>query len=284
MRYFLFRAFAFLVLACIALNAVGYLLIQFNWQGHAVENSRIYFCLAKARQDLSHSDVFVLGDSVAHQMYPPETQSDELNSLAMVMPSTLAGHYFLLARLAKSTKLKDKTIVLVLSPTGFATGPSERASFHYVMKPFYNSEFAPWEDLEFRDRIGSPALCAISQVPMIKCSNWNPPEWMTYLKPVATKEPNPGLVDWSAHFLGRISQLCELNRAKLRVLPTVQPKSRRDNDYSDLRRSIEAANLSDLFTEYFDSFHYREDHLFKDGAHVADRSVLGDDILQLKTK
>jgi hypothetical protein len=168
MKGFLIRLgiFSFLLLA--ALNATGWLLIKTGRQGHAVENSRIYQSLAKASQELSDSTLFVFGDSVANQMYPPEVTNGRINSLALVMPSTLAGQYFLLRRLAETNNMSGKTVVLIISPQSFAGDLSHDASYHYVLKPFFNREFHPWEDPVFRERVQQNLVAKLSQLPIGK--------------------------------------------------------------------------------------------------------------------
>jgi hypothetical protein len=153
MKRFLLKVGLFSSLLFAVLNVTGWLLIMTRRQGHAVENSQIYLSIDKARHEWDESMVYVFGDSVAHQMYPPEKTNDRINSLALVMPSTMAGQYLLLKRLAAANNLHGKKIVLILSPEGFSLDLSHSASYHYVLKPFFNEEFRPWEDSVFSKRV-----------------------------------------------------------------------------------------------------------------------------------
>ena len=276
-----FATFSFLL--ALTLNATGYALIKSSSQGHAVENSRFYLCLDKAREDLRHSQIFVFGDSVANQMYPPDLNSERINSLALLMPSTMAGQYFLLRRLSESTDLQEKEIVLVLSPQSFTSELSHQSSYHYVLKPFHNREFQPWEDSVYSDRIASKLLADLSQLPAIKCSNWNPPAWMRYLDEANPQEvgDREGISNFSYHYLKRFIRLTQASGAHLRILPTIQRQSKSASSYSDLKSDIRTLQLDSVFEEYFSSFVYIDDQYFVDSAHLRDRQILGENILKL---
>ena len=267
-----------MLLLFIVLNAVGYGLIRFNAQGHAVENSRIYLSLKKARNDQSSSEIFVFGDSVANQMYPPETCNAKINSLALLMPSTMAGQYFLVKRFLEENDVSGKQVVLVISPNGLASDLNHDSSFHYVFKPFYNTEFVPWEDSYFASRIESPLLCSLSQLPIIKCSNWNPPKWINY---VNQTESNEVVSNLSFTYLRKIMELVKDSGASFQLLPTVQRLSKSNQSYDLLKAAIETNGLPDLFQQYFSRMVFLKDDLFADQAHLRDRSVLGEDILKL---
>lgn len=280
MKRFLIPLGVFGILVFLTLNAVGWILIRTGKQGHAVENSRIYHCLEKARKPWPGAGVFVLGDSVANQMYPPEGTSGRINSLALVMPSTLAGQYFLLQRLAGTNNLDNCVVALVLSPSGFAGEFVHDSSYHYVLKPFHSNEFRPWEDEFYQARVRTNAVTRLSQWPIVKCSNLNPPEWMPYLNTVALK-PSAGLSTFSEHYLRQINKLVTEGGGTLRILPTIQPKSEAGETYESLKSGIRLAGLDNLFIEYFDRFEYFPDEAFRDGAHVRNREILGNNVLGL---
>ena len=247
--------------------------------GHAVENSRLYTCLVKARKTWPETGIFIFGDSVANQMYPPETQSGKINSLTMMMPSTMAGHYFLLERLRESNTLEGRRVVLILLPNSLESELEHKATFHYILKPFYNREFSPWDDPFFQERIDNPAVAALSQLPMIRCSNWTPPSWISYL---AEPEANqPGISPLNLVYLKKMAQLVNDAGGTFHCLPAIQRESRSGNDYHALREAIHAAGLEDAFDQYFESFLYYPDNLFRDPAHLYDRSILGNNILNL---
>ena len=276
-----FATFSFLL--ALTLNATGYALIKSSSQGHAVEASGFYRCLDKARGNLRHSQIFVFGDSVTNQMYPPELNSERINSLTLLMPSTMAGQYLLLRRLAESTDLQGKEVILVLSPQAFASDLSHQSSYHYVLKPFHNNEFQPWEDSVYSDRIASNFLTDLSQLPAIKCSNWNPPVWMRYLDEASPQETEDreGISDFSYHYLNLFIHFTRASGARLRILPTVQRQSKSASSYSDLKSDIRTLQLDSVFEEYFSSFVYIDDQYFVDSAHLRDRQILGENILKL---
>jgi len=280
MKLFLIRVGIFALLLFGTLQAIGWALIKTSQQGHSVENSRIYLCLEKARHTWPESEVFVLGDSVANQMYPPETNNGRIQSLALVMPCTLAGQYFLLRRLAETNDLRGKSIVLVLSPEGFAGEFSHSSTYHYVLKPFHNDEFKPWQDAFYQKRVLGNIVSALSQLPMIKCSNWNPPSWIPYLDTDNIVHCE-GLSPFAVHYLKCIEALTEAHGATLRVLPTIQPESEVDREYLSLREGVRRVGLHSLFQEYFTSFHYFPNNAFRDSAHVKNRNILGPNIFGL---
>jgi len=279
MKSFLIKAVVFITLLLASLNLTGHYLIQSNRMGHAVENSRLYTCLGKARTPWPETGTYIFGDSVANQMYPPETNSGRINSLTMMMPSTMAGHYFLLERLKESNTLKDRQVILILLPNSLETELEHKATFHYILKPFYNREFAPWNDPFFHGRIEKKAVAALSQAPMIRCSNWTPPSWIPYL---AEPEANqPGISPLNLYYLKKMARLVNDAGGSFLCLPAIQRESRKGNDYHALREAIRSAGLQDAFDQYFESILYYPDELFRDSAHLFDRSILGNNVLNL---
>jgi len=275
---FLIQSAKFLILAFVVLNAVGWFLIQFNLQGHAVENGFIYDSIAKARKSWPETEIFLLGDSVATQMYPPKEYSARINSLSMVNPCTMAGQFFLLDRLAESNSLKGKTIVLAITPATFGMDFSHDATFHYVLKPFYNDEFSPWQDNEFINRIQSKIIASLSQLPIIRCSNIIPPT--TYLNPAA-----PGdffISEINREFLLKIRDLVQQCGGTFVIKCTLQPDSKRGTFEEKMNADIRALNLGEIFDGYIDSSLFLSDSLFgSDKVHLQNADDIQKNVLRL---
>jgi hypothetical protein len=271
MRRFLGVCALFAVVGFVVLNAVGWVLLEYGLQGHAVENGFIYGSIEKARKSWPETEVFVLGDSVGHQMYPPEKYAGRINSLTMVMPTTLAGQYFLLRRLAESNDLSGKEIVLLLSPGVFEYDFSRKETFHYILKPFYNTEFAPWNTAPFRERIGSEWIATLSQIPIIRSSNWVPP--IEFLSLPEKKEGQ--ISELSLAYLKKIQKLVEEKGGFLKLRCTAQPESKRQIFANNLKSEVERLELHQMFDGYFDSVVFLDDSKFNtDKAHLLNADEL----------
>jgi hypothetical protein len=104
--------------------------------------------------------------------------------------------------------------------------------------------------------------------------------WMPYLRHEAL-DPGHGMSTFSAHYLRKIRALTKEAGATFRVLPTIQPESKRGREYEELLDGIKRFGLDELFGEYSEAFHYFPDKAFSDGAHVKNRKILGDNVLGL---
>lgn len=278
MKSFLLRLLCFSLLTFVCLNLVGWVLIQTNNQGRAVENVRIYNCLNKAGMTWEDSEVFILGDSVTAQMYPPDKYNGRINSMAMVMPSTLAGQYFLMRKLCDNNNLSGKKIALILLPEVFGHEFDHDWTFHYVLKPFYNSEYRPWEDSVFSDRIEKKWVAWLSQLPMINCSNWKPPLSLKYL---ADYEPSDGISELNRHYLQKMLKLADRESVELKIYSGILRAGRRGEAMSSLKQDITSYGFELAFEDYFDSVVYLKDKLFYDGEHLKSNITLEDNILNL---
>lgn len=266
------------MVAFLFLNGVGWLLLRFNAQGHAVENGFIYDSIAKSRQKWPDSEVFILGDSVATQMYPPKEYSGRINSLSMVNPCTLAGQFFLLKRLAEGNELRGKKIILAITPATFGMDFSHKGTFHYVLKPFYNAEFSPWKEEAFKTRIIHTSVAMLSQLPIVRCSNWISP--FTYLKEVS---PNGKFIsDINQEYLLKIKSLVEKEGGTLELKCTVQPESKRGSFEEKMKSDILALGLGWVFHGYLESAIYFPDSLFgSDQVHLINPNSAPQNLLNL---
>ena len=278
MKSFLIKSGVFLVVAFLFLNGVGWLLLRFNAQGHAVENGFIYDSISKSRQKWPDSEVFILGDSVATQMYPPKEYSGRINSLSMVNPCTLAGQYFLLKRLAEGNELRGKKIILAITPATFGMDFSHKGTFHYVLKPFYNAEFSPWKEGALKTRITHPIVAMLSQLPIVRCSNWISP--IPYLNEV---QPNRTFIsDINHEYLLKIKSLVDEEGGVLELRCTVQPESKRGTFEEKMKSDVEAMGLGKIFHGYLESAIYFPDSFFgSDNVHLDNPKAAPQNLLNL---
>jgi hypothetical protein len=277
-KKFLIQTGKFLLVVFLVLNATGWILLKFNLQGHAVENGFIYDSIAKARKSWPETEIFLLGDSVATQMYPPKEYSGRINSLSMVNPCTLAGQYFLLKRLAEGNELRGKKIILAITPATFGMDFSHKGTFHYVLKPFYNAEFSPWKEEAFKIRIIHKSVAMLSQLPIVRCSNWISP--IPYLNEV---QPNRTFIsDINHEYLLKIKSLVEKEGGTLELKCTVQPESKRGTFEEKMKSDVEAMGLGKIFQGYLASAIYFPDSLFgSDKVHLDNPKAAPQNLLNL---
>lgn len=277
-KKFLIQTGKFLLVVFFVLNAAGWILLKFNLQGHAVENGFIYDSIAKARKSWPETEIFLLGDSVATQMYPPKEYSGRINSLSMVNPCTMAGQYLVLKRLAERNNFEGKKIVLAVSPGTFGMDFSHDATFHYVLKPFFNAEFSPWHYGEFMERFNNSAMAWISQLPLVKCSNLVPP--FDYLgEPPVQKW---FISDLNRKFLLKMDGLVRQKGGIFSLKCTMQPESTKGTFEEKMKIDILALGLGGIFKGYLEGEFFLPDSFFgNDKVHLSNPGELQKNVLNL---
>ncbi|WP_309385944.1 hypothetical protein [Cerasicoccus frondis] len=271
----------FLFLSFLALNGVGWALLKMGYMGQQVEAYWINERFQRAAKGDPQASVFVLGDSVAEQMYPTARYRGRITSYATVMPLTMAGQYYLLKEIAASNDLNGKTVALVVCPQSLGLDLDHLFSFHYVLKSFYNDESGLAGDPIIQTRLAMPWVASLSQMPIIRHSNWRPPPWLKYLDEDAL-QPVAGVSEFSQHYLIKMKELVEAEGGEFVILPAIQKASNRDLEvWANIEQHAQEYGIGSLFERYREQAVFMDDSLFPDGIHLHDANTIDENIFGL---
>jgi hypothetical protein len=242
-----------------------------------VEGSHIYHAISKTNAD-SDAEVIVFGDSVGGQMYHTFDYSGRINSLCTAMPVTLAGQYLLLKAYSDRHPMNGKKVVMILTPQAFESEFDPNFSFHYFLKPFYNSGFKNDFDNYINESFSVRLVNSLSQFPLIKLSNWQPPYFVQYVQVPSKME---GLSNTSRIYLKKMIRLSNEQQFDLSIKPAILPDTKSGTSFKELQVAISQCGFSDIFDGYFENMKFLDRNLFKDGAHLINPKILPKNILNL---
>lgn len=281
MKRFVRDIVLFLGLSFLALNGVGWALLQMGHMGQQVEAYWIVERFERAAQGDPEATIFVLGDSVAEQMYPADQYRGRITSYTTVMPLTMAGQYHLTEIIDEANDLQGKKVALVVCPQSLGLDLSHLFSFHYVLKPFHNDAHRLAADPYIEERLAMPWVGWLSQLPMVRHSNWRPPAWLRYLNEDAL-QPVVGLSNFSKHYLVKMKELVEAEGGEFVILPAVQKESNRDWEaWANIERHAQEYGIASLFTRYREQAIFMDDALFLDDLHLRDANQVEENVFGL---
>jgi len=235
----------------------------------------VYHSIYKSKKKKNVKKLLI-GDSVAEQLYNNFVYNDSIYSLACNQAITVAGQYFLLNNFINANKdgLPEEVIFLC-SPFGLKNN-LDKYSFPYLLKPFYNEEYKPLMDDYLMGRIRTIPLYFISQLPLIKTSNYTPAR-LCFPK----NEKFDGIFSpLTKSYLKKIEQLCKNNNIKFRFEPP--PLSKSSWDILQLSNGNFEYPIDTLTIDnYFKKIKCYDDSLFFDGFHFK-KQYIPTDFLNLK--
>lgn len=220
----------------------------------------IYTAIEKSKTK-TEADILLLGDSVGGQFFPNNQQYDNLNSLATNQAISMAGQYFLLKNYLSAGNKIDKLVIL-FAPDSFKNNLNQVYTYHYFLKPFYNTNYFPLYTSTVNKQIEKIPYHQFVFLPHIKIRSWAPD--FNPSDPAITSPLSP----ISAEYLTKIKDLSVENNFELIILPTPISIERKDeinrvnlNEYSEYNFSQELEN-------YFSEIYFLDESEFIDGIHL----------------
>ncbi len=257
MTNFLVRTVLFIVFGFIVLN--GFIEIFPFSQNRVVASEIVIRAIIESESQIS-GKILLIGDSVAYQLDLDQGHS-HLWDLTTNQAISMAGQYYLVQNAIENNPGLEK-IVLVYHPRSFNNNLDQEWTFNYFCKPFLNvSNYNTWSN------------SVMEQIT-------KKPYWLVYI-PLVRYTSLLGFVDYSddpiSHraFLSDISfdyliKIEELtNKFDLEFIIVAPPLSETctENDI-ELRMSIEACGLEEVFGYYEESIIYLPDSCFRDTIHI----------------
>lgn len=250
---FLLLVVIFIESACLILDFTNLYLI--NYPGQEIYNS------IKKSKKRNKSKTLLLGDSVGNQLFSNKTNNDGVNSLACNQAIGIVGQFLLLNNYLKTGNEVDRVIML-FTPFSFKNNLDQIYTYHYFLKPFYNSEYTPLFTATVNEQIEKIPYSQFVQIPHIFVSSWAPefssPDQndYTFLSPI------------SIEYLQKIKELSIQYDFDLNILPT--PTSLKKKKLIEKMDINEFANYNfkHEFKDYFSKIIYLDSTLFSDGTHL----------------
>ena len=270
-----------LKLLCIVLMSIFILPSIFNITGLSqkalLPGTEVYFAIQKSNRNLN-SDVLILGDSVAHQLYEPEKHNEHYESLACNQAISLAGQYILLENYLKNNT-HTKNVYLIYHPISFANRLDQRFTFNYFLKPFYKSCYLKFITPRTIDIISKMRYIKYLDIPIVRYTN------VPLVIESAQNEEGANqewytLSDLSIEYLHKIKALAIKHKLKLMVISPFLDKKYNGYSSEDFTEAVNNNGLNDIFEGYF-NFKYLDSSNFNDHIHYSNPGKLGENPLHL---
>jgi hypothetical protein len=203
----------------------------------------------------------IIGDSTGNQLYSNYSYNDSVYSIACNRAITMAGQYFLLNNFFKANSGNlPKEVILVYHPLSFRDN-LDRFAFHYLLKPFYNSDYPI--DSVLNHYIVTVPFYRITKLRFVQASNYMP----SYDLP---QEKNVWFSTITKDYLAKIRQLCQSKGVAFRMVSSPVR--------SDIRAEVERTmsyypDSSAYITDYKRTIRYFDKSLFKDKVHMIKADV-----------
>ncbi|MEC3906305.1 hypothetical protein VOI54_04705 [Tamlana sp. 2201CG12-4] len=260
MKTFLRNCALFLVLTVLFIEGITAFLKYSGLFLKYYPGKEIYYAIEKSKLS-NDSKILLLGDSVGRQLFDNTINNKQINSLACNQAVGMPGQYFLLNNYLNSENEVDQVIML-FNPLSFQNNLDQIYTYHYFLKPFYNSEYTDLFSENVNRQISKIPYHYFAQVPHIYITSWAP-EFRsldkidyTFLSPI------------SIEYLIKIKELSSKYSFKLNILPTpVSIESKAFIEAID-KTEFQKCNLDSEFRNYFEKIVYLDSANFEDGIHL----------------
>ena len=241
-------------------NMMGYFILKSECLSSAFgvkkPDPTLYNVIAKSKSPVT-SDVIILGDSVAKQLFKNEGYNFILNA-----PATIVGHYVVLNNILRQNKNVRK-VFLVACPGSLSIKFDNTYTYNSFIKPFYNDENTPFFSRAVEKYLKEHRYYSLYKLPIAKvlplftlidCSSYRPE------KPDANYEYSLFI-----EYMGKIITLCKSNNVEFRILtPPLSSNNYNSIKFNKLKKVISDNNYQTFFSSYFTNIIVKDDSYFKE--------------------
>lgn len=261
MKRFIFKSLGFFIFSILFVYLCSAFILHTKiFKLNYYPGKEIYTAIDKSKKN-NNSKTLLIGDSVANQIFNNEEEYDQFNSLATNQAISIAGQYFLLKEYLKTGNKIDSLIMLFV-PWSFKNNLDQIYTYHYFLKPFYNSDYSTLFSKTVIGQIKKLDYNLISQFPPIKIIPWapefsnTPSSDFTFLSPI------------SVEYLNKISQLSKQYNFSVKIIPPPISFENKLLIESIDKSEILQTELSSELLEYFEKIKYIDKSNFSDGTHL----------------
>lgn len=260
MKKFIKKFIIFSFLSVFFIETISEIMAVSNLYLIGYPGNEIYHAINKSKKK-NKSKILLIGDSVGNQLFSNKTNNDRINSLACNQAIGMVGQYLLLNNYLKTGNKVDK-VFMIFTPFSFKNNLNQVYTYHYFLKPFYNSEYDSLFTETVKEQIKKIPYHQFTRIPHIFVTSWAP-EYnsidqidYTFLSPI------------SIEYLIKIKELSTKYNFEFTILPppiSIKKKDLIDN--IDIDEFVKA-NLDQEFKDYFNKITYLESTKFIDGTHL----------------
>lgn len=275
----------FILRVVVYLGVFALFTLAYFWifKSNIPENKRIgpgiYRLLNSSKQINPETQILVLGESVAAQIYPNREYVKEITAYTNNQGVSLVGYYHLLSNFIHTNQRQDFKVFLVYHPAGFSNNLDNRYIFNYYLKPFQDSKYKMERTELANELISQIPFYWLADYKIIRESNWAP-TYRTIHNPTET-EMSP----IAAEYLKKMDDLCRENNIPFEVkAPFISTYYKQEN-FEAFKEQLKTLEVDHLFKTYFDNIIWLDDHLFVDHLHLKKKpkeEILGYNYLKLK--
>ena len=259
MGRFLKQLIVFSLLAIVFVEGICAFLIVSDLFLIKYPGREIYSAISKSQQKRKFRKVLI-GDSVGQQLFPNESEYEDINSLACNQAIGMVGQFILVDNYLKAGNKID-TLIGFFNPTSFSDNLDQVFTFHYFLKPFDTKLYAPIFSAAVNRQIEAIPYHQFSKVPHIYATAWAPEvghahrNW-TFISPI------------SLDYLQRIKQL-SIDNDFVFILYPVPISSVSEGKIRKMNRNeTKSSTVQSEFNTYFEKMEYFPDSLFSDSTHL----------------
>ena len=228
------------------------------------------FQVVKASEIPTDSEVLIIGDSVARQLFPFNIfEHDKYLHLPSTAAITLAGQYIMIQNVLKNSP-KIKKIILIIHPYSYRTNLNSQYTYNYFIKHFYTFKNLKYLNKTVISRINQHPLCHLGIFPAIKITKL----FSNVKYSGASRKEKTYFSKISLEYLQKIK---ELTKKKSLVILAFSPPLNTaifpNKDFSTMISQIEHHKLQDIFVHYFEKMIFLNKSYFVDDAHFSKESV-----------
>ncbi len=261
MKKFITKSLIFLLLGVLFIETVSVLLIITDLYLINLPGKEIYYSISKSKKK-NKSRKLLLGDSVGNQLFSNLTNNDNVNSLACNQAIGMIGQYLLLNNYLNAKNDID-TLFMLFNPVSFRNNLDQKYTFHYFLKPFYNSEYVPLFSEITNEQINKIPYSQFVRLPHLQLTAWAPEFSLSDNNSFKLLSPI------SIEYLKKIKELSLKFNFKIILLPTPTSIEKRNKlveltDISEIKQS----NMGEEFKEYLEKIIYLDSTEFIDGIHL----------------
>lgn len=224
-----------------------------------IQGAEIYRSIAKSKKQIKKKKI-IIGDSTANQFFDNREDDDSICSLACNQAIGICGHFFLLNDYIKAGNRPEEVYMIFRAPS-FTNNLDQIFTYHYFLKPFYNSEYKPLMTPEVVRQIKKIPYYTLCQIPAVLTSPWSP----TY---VPEKADYTFVSPISREYLRKIDSLSCQYGFKLYIVPSLMDKNEQQKVSEFDTTEFKGEPYADKMTIYLNNISYLNSSYFSDGVHI----------------
>lgn len=260
MKKFIKQSILFILLIIVFIEAVSAALLFTNLYLFNYPGRDVYMSIEKSLKK-NKTKILLLGDSVGRQLFSNENENDSINSLACNQSIGVPGQYFLLSNYLNAGNNIDK-LIIIYHPESFRNNLDQNFTYHYFLKPFYNSDYSDLFTPEVKAQIKKIPYYQFSQLPHIKVTSWAPKYNST------GKDTSSFLSSISLEYLAKINKLSKKHNFEVILLPPPISLKKKDEIENMRTDEIKEPSLQKVFKDYLAKVSYIDSTNFIDGIHL----------------